>query len=330
MPNHLAGATSPYLLQHADNPVDWREWGEEAFAEARGRDVPGLVSGGYAACHWCHVMAHESFEDPATAAQMNAGFVCVKVDREERPDVDSVYMAATQALTGSGGWPMTVFTTPDGAPFYCGTYFPPRPHPGMPSFRQVLGAVTDAWTGQREELEQAGGRIVEGISSRLDLGAPTPLSEDLLDAAVGALADRHDRQRGGFGGAPKFPPSMVLAFLLPAPAGRGGARAAARETRSGWRPARPRRWPAAASTTSWPAASPATRWTTPGWCRTSRRCSTTTRCCCGCTRTCGGRPVPAGPAGSPTRPLPSWFVTWAPARGASPRRWTPTPRASRG
>ncbi|WP_138733827.1 thioredoxin domain-containing protein [Modestobacter excelsi] len=223
MPNRLAGATSPYLLQHAENPVDWWEWGPKAFDEARRLSRPLLISIGYAACHWCHVMAHESFEDEATAAQLNAGFVCVKVDREERPDVDSVYMAATQALTGSGGWPMTVFTTPDGAPFYCGTYFPPRPHPGMPSFRQVLDAVTDAWTSRRAELQTAGSRIVEGISSRLDLGAPTPLSADLLDDAVGALADRYDRQAGGFGGAPKFPPSMVLEFLLRAHARRGDA-----------------------------------------------------------------------------------------------------------
>jgi uncharacterized protein YyaL (SSP411 family) len=223
VPNRLATATSPYLLQHADNPVDWREWGEEAFAEARERGVPVLVSVGYAACHWCHVMAHESFEDEATAAQMNAGFVCVKVDREERPDVDSVYMAATQALTGQGGWPMTVFTTPDGAPFYCGTYFPPRPHPNMPAFRQVLDAVTDAWTNRRDELENAGGKIVAAISSRLDLGAPSPLSPELLDDAVGALADSYDRHAGGFGGAPKFPPSMVLEFLLRAHARRGDA-----------------------------------------------------------------------------------------------------------
>lgn len=153
MPNRLATATSPYLLQHAGNPVDWWEWGEEAFAEARRRDVPVLLSVGYAACHWCHVMAHESFEDEATAGQMNADFVCVKVDREERPDVDSVYMAATQALTGHGGWPMTVFTTPDGRPFYCGTYFPPRPAHGMPSFRQLLSAVSDAWRSRREDLE---------------------------------------------------------------------------------------------------------------------------------------------------------------------------------
>jgi uncharacterized protein YyaL (SSP411 family) len=225
MPNRLAGATSPYLLQHADNPVDWREWGEEAFAEARERNVPVLVSVGYAACHWCHVMAHESFEDDATAAQMNAGFVCVKVDREERPDVDSVYMTATQALTGHGGWPMTVFTTPDGRPFYCGTYYPPRPAHGMPAFRQVLAAVTDAWTTRREELEAASTRIVEGISARLDLGPPTPLSPEVLDAAVAAVTRSYDQRFGGFGGAPKFPPSMLLEFLLRAHARTGDAEA---------------------------------------------------------------------------------------------------------
>jgi uncharacterized protein len=225
MPNRLAGATSPYLLQHADNPVDWWEWGEAAFAEARRRDVPVLLSVGYAACHWCHVMAHESFEDEATAAQMNADFVCVKVDREERPDVDSVYMAATQALTGSGGWPMTVFTTPEGKPFYCGTYFPPRPTHGVPAFRQLLSAVTDAWRTRREELETAGARITEGISSRLDLGTPAPLSAAVLDGAVAALAGRHDERWGGFGGAPKFPPSMLLEFLLRHSARTGDATA---------------------------------------------------------------------------------------------------------
>jgi uncharacterized protein YyaL (SSP411 family) len=214
VPNRLASATSPYLLQHADNPVDWREWGEDAFAEARERGVPVLVSVGYAACHWCHVMAHESFEDEATAAQMNEGFVCVKVDREERPDVDSVYMTATQAMTGHGGWPMTVFTTPDGRPFYCGTYFPPRPAHGMPAFRQVLAAVSDAWADRRPELESAGTKIVGAISAPLDLGAPAPLTAELLDGAVRALAGSYDEQFGGFGGAPKFPPSMLLEFLL--------------------------------------------------------------------------------------------------------------------
>ena len=221
MPNRLATATSPYLLQHADNPVDWREWGEEAFAEARRRDVPVLVSVGYAACHWCHVMAHESFEDEATAAQMNEHFVCVKVDREERPDVDSVYMTATQAMTGHGGWPMTVFTTPDGRPFYCGTYFPPRPAHGMPSFRQLLAAVADAWANRRGDLETAGSRIVDAISARMDLGEPAPLSADVLDAAVRALAEAYDEESGGFGGAPKFPPSMLLEFLLRAAARTG-------------------------------------------------------------------------------------------------------------
>jgi uncharacterized protein len=214
VPNRLANATSPYLLQHADNPVDWREWGEEAFAEARARDVPLLVSVGYAACHWCHVMAHESFEDEATAAQMNENFVCVKVDREERPDVDSVYMSATQALTGQGGWPMTVFATPDGRPFYCGTYYPDRPRHGMPAFRQVLTAVSDAWTGRRQELEEAGGRIAAGIAARFDLGPPAPLSGELLDRAAEQLSASYDERFGGFGGAPKFPPSMVLEFLL--------------------------------------------------------------------------------------------------------------------
>jgi uncharacterized protein YyaL (SSP411 family) len=225
MPNRLAGATSPYLLQHADNPVDWREWGEEAFAEARERDVPVLVSVGYAACHWCHVMAHESFEDEATAEQMNESFVCIKVDREERPDVDSVYMTATQAMTGHGGWPMTVFTTPDGKPFYCGTYFPPRPAHGMPAFRQVLTAVVDAWTNRRAELESAGTKIVGAISARLDLGAPAPLSAEVLDTAVRTLAGTYDDTAAGFGGAPKFPPSMLLEFLLRNHARTGNAEA---------------------------------------------------------------------------------------------------------
>ncbi|HMG29541.1 MAG TPA: thioredoxin domain-containing protein, partial [Jiangellaceae bacterium] len=155
MPNRLRDSTSPYLLQHADNPVDWWEWGDDAFAEARRRDVPVLLSVGYAACHWCHVMAHESFEDEATAAELNARFVAVKVDREERPDVDAVYMEAVQALTGRGGWPMTAFLTPDGRPFYAGTYFPPRPAHGLASFRQVLDAVSQAWIDRRGEVDDA-------------------------------------------------------------------------------------------------------------------------------------------------------------------------------
>src|SRR4051812_26963454 len=158
MANRLAAATSPYLLQHADNPVDWWQWGDDAFAEARKRDVPVLLSVGYAACHWCHVMAHESFEDAETAALMNARFVNIKVDREERPDVDAVYMTATQAMTGQGGWPMTCFLTPEGEPFHCGTYYPPRPRPGMPSFRDLLTAVDKAWTSQDAEVRGAGAR----------------------------------------------------------------------------------------------------------------------------------------------------------------------------
>jgi uncharacterized protein YyaL (SSP411 family) len=160
MANRLAHATSPYLLQHADNPVDWWPWSPEAFEEARRRDVPILLSVGYAACHWCHVMAHESFEDPETAAVMNEKFVNIKVDREERPDVDAVYMTATQAMTGQGGWPMTCFLTPSGEPFHCGTYYPPSPRPGMPSFRQLLVAVDEAWQGRDAEVREAGGRIV--------------------------------------------------------------------------------------------------------------------------------------------------------------------------
>ncbi|MGH8894631.1 MAG: thioredoxin domain-containing protein, partial [Actinomycetes bacterium] len=216
MPNRLAEATSPYLLQHRENPVDWWEWGEEAFEEARRRNVPVLVSVGYAACHWCHVMAHESFEDGDTAAQLNADFVAVKVDREERPDVDAVYMEATQALTGQGGWPMTVFTTPHGEPFFCGTYFPSAPRHGMPSFRQLLASVAQAWRERREEVLAAGQRIVTGLAERsaLTTGDGVPPTPAQLAAAVRHLASSYDHERGGFGGAPKFPPSMVLEQLL--------------------------------------------------------------------------------------------------------------------
>jgi uncharacterized protein YyaL (SSP411 family) len=212
--NRLGGATSPYLLQHADNPVDWWPWREEAFAEARRRDVPLLISIGYAACHWCHVMAHESFEDGATAEQMNAGFVCVKVDREERPDVDAVYMSATQAMTGQGGWPMTVFATPEGRPFYCGTYFPKQSRGGMPSFRTLLDAVGSAWRDRRSEVERVGSEIAGKLAATatpVDGGAP---GETALAAAVAGLQREFDPAHGGFGGAPKFPPSMNLLQLL--------------------------------------------------------------------------------------------------------------------
>ncbi|MGH3357755.1 MAG: thioredoxin domain-containing protein, partial [Nocardioidaceae bacterium] len=213
MPNRLAEATSPYLLQHADNPVDWREWGSDAFDEARSRDVPVLLSVGYAACHWCHVMAHESFEDATTAAYMNEHFVNVKVDREERPDVDAVYMSATQAMTGQGGWPMTCVLTPDGEPFFAGTYFPGEARQGMPAFRQVLGALVDAWSGKRDQIATIGAEVVGHMQGSAALGAAA-IGEDELDAAVRMLASQYDAEAGGFAGSPKFPPSMVLEFLL--------------------------------------------------------------------------------------------------------------------
>jgi hypothetical protein len=215
MPNRLASATSPYLLQHKDNPVEWWQWTDEAFAEAKRRGVPVLLSVGYAACHWCHVMAHESFEDPETAAYMNQHFVNIKVDREERPDVDAVYMEATQAMTGQGGWPMTALLTPAGEPFFCGTYFPPRDGRGMPSFRRVLESVVDAWNTRREEIEQSGANVVSELARRSLTPVPGHgVTVDQLDAAARELSAQHDDAWGGFDGAPKFPPSMTLEFLL--------------------------------------------------------------------------------------------------------------------
>ncbi|MBD0292232.1 MAG: thioredoxin domain-containing protein [Jiangellaceae bacterium] len=214
MPNRLARSASPYLLQHQDNPVDWWEWGDEAFAAAARRDVPVLLSVGYAACHWCHVMAHESFEDAAIAEFVNGHFVPVKVDREERPDVDAVYMEAVQALTGQGGWPMTAFLTPEGRPFYAGTYFPPRPQHGMPSFRQVLEAVASAWADRRGEVEGAAAHIAGRLSAERLLAGRQPPNSDRLDRAVRRLVQEFDAEHAGFGSAPKFPPSMVLEFLL--------------------------------------------------------------------------------------------------------------------
>lgn len=215
MPNRLAQATSPYLLQHADNPVDWWPWEAGAFEEARRRDVPVFLSVGYSACHWCHVMAHESFEDQDTADYLNAHFVSVKVDREERPDVDAVYMEAVQAATGHGGWPMTVFLTPDAEPFYFGTYFPPEPRQGMPSFRQVLQGVHQAWQERRDEVADVAGKIAADLAGReIAFGdAQVPGEQELAQALLGLTRD-YDPKRGGFGGAPKFPPSMVLEFLL--------------------------------------------------------------------------------------------------------------------
>jgi uncharacterized protein YyaL (SSP411 family) len=215
MPNRLASATSPYLQQHADNPVDWWEWSDEAFVEAARRDVPVLLSVGYAACHWCHVMAHESFEDAGTAARMNAGFVAIKVDREERPDIDAVYMAATQAMTGQGGWPMTCFLTPAGEPFHCGTYYPPVPRPGMPSFGQLLDAVSTAWRDDGARVRAAAGEIAARLADNAAAALPAaPLGPDALDEAAATLGETFDARYGGFGGAPKFPPAMAGEFLL--------------------------------------------------------------------------------------------------------------------
>jgi uncharacterized protein len=213
--NRLAEETSPYLLQHADNPVDWYPWGAEAFERARAEDKPVLLSVGYAACHWCHVMEHESFEDAETAALMNERFVNVKVDREERPDVDSLYMDAVVALTGHGGWPMTVFLTPDGEPFLGGTYYPPEPRFGMPSFQQVLEAVSDAYRDRRGDVAGQAGAIADAIRRGSAL-APSrePLSEDVLRDAARGLRAQFDAEWGGWGQAPKFPQASVLEFLL--------------------------------------------------------------------------------------------------------------------
>jgi uncharacterized protein YyaL (SSP411 family) len=215
MANRLAQETSPYLLQHADNPVDWYPWGEDAFAKARAEDKPILLSVGYAACHWCHVMEHESFEDDETAELMNERFLNVKVDREERPDLDAIYMDAVVALTGHGGWPMTVFLTPAGEPFLGGTYYPPEPRHGLPSFRQVLVAVSDAYRERRGDVATQASAIVEAVRRSSELPPSSdPLSEGLLSEAVRALRAGFDREWGGWGGAPKFPQASTLEFLL--------------------------------------------------------------------------------------------------------------------
>jgi uncharacterized protein YyaL (SSP411 family) len=215
MPNRLAQETSPYLLQHKDNPVDWQPWGEEALARAREEDRPILLSIGYSACHWCHVMERESFEDEDTAAYMNERFVCVKLDREERPDLDAIYMEACMAMTGHGGWPLNVFLTPEQVPFYAGTYFPPAERGGMPSWLRVLSAVADAWDTKRDEIRAGGDRIAR----RLQGGALLEPTDDeiepaTLDEAVDSLRQAFDPNYGGFGGAPKFPPASAIEFLL--------------------------------------------------------------------------------------------------------------------
>jgi uncharacterized protein YyaL (SSP411 family) len=213
--NALAQESSPYLRQHAENPVEWLPWGPAALERARAEDRPLLVSIGYSACHWCHVMERESFEDPATARVMNESFVCVKVDREERPDVDAIYMEAVQGMTGHGGWPLNVFLTPEQLPFYGGTYFPPEPRHGMPAWTQVLQAIAESWEQNREEIRAGGERLRERLSggARLEPSSERP-SAELLEQATARLAESFDPRHGGFGGAPKFPQTPVLELLL--------------------------------------------------------------------------------------------------------------------
>ncbi|HEX7190017.1 MAG TPA: thioredoxin domain-containing protein [Thermoanaerobaculia bacterium] len=211
--NRLSKETSPYLLQHAHNPVDWYPWSEEAFARARADDKPVFLSIGYSACHWCHVMERESFEDPGVAAILNENFVSIKVDREERPDVDSIYMQAVQMMTGHGGWPMSMFLTPDGRPFYAGTYFPPDPRYGMPSFRQVILQLADAYRSRRGDIESAGNEVRAALSAAPPVQRGS-VDRAALDRAASHIAQGYDRVNGGFGGAPKFPPSMTLDFLM--------------------------------------------------------------------------------------------------------------------
>ncbi len=202
-PNRLIHETSPYLLQHAYNPVDWYPWGPEALARAAAEDKPILLSVGYSACHWCHVMAHESFENPETAALMNEHFVNIKVDREERPDIDAIYMEAVQAMTGGGGWPMTVFLTPDGKPFYGGTYFPPVPRYNMPGFPQLLSAIAEAWQNRRKELLAAGDRLVEALNRTAQIQASTtPLDEALLERATARLMRSFDKSKAALAARP--------------------------------------------------------------------------------------------------------------------------------
>src|SRR5246127_2758425 len=214
MPNRLAKETSPYLLEHANNPVDWYPWGEEALERAHRENKPILLSIGYSACHWCHVMARESFEDPQTAAQINLSFVPIKVDREERPDLDQVYMRAVQGLTGSGGWPMTVFLLPDGTPFYAGTYFPPSDRYGMPSFRRVLSAVAEAFGTRPQDVAETAGQVRSFLQRPTIPMAAGELTTSILDDAYAQLARDYDPTHGSFGGAPKFPQPMLIEFLL--------------------------------------------------------------------------------------------------------------------
>jgi len=278
--NRLAGETSPYLLQHQHNPVDWYPWGAEAFERARAEDRPVLLSVGYSACHWCHVMERESFEDPATARLMNEHFVNVKVDREERPDVDSIYMTAVQQMTGHGGWPMTVFLTPDGEPFYGGTYFPPEPRHGMPSFPQLLAGLAKAYRTRRPEVERSAADLRAMLEQHVALRAPaTALDTSILDGAARKIVGSWDQQHGGIGRAPKFPQPLAIGVLLRHRARTGGEQAlhVVEHTLE--------HMAAGGSTTRSEGGSTGTASTHGGWYRTSKRCCTTTRCSPGCTST---------------------------------------------
>ena len=279
MANRLQHAQSPYLQQHAENPVDWQEWDEAAFAQARAENKPIFLSIGYSTCHWCHVMAHESFEDEDIAALLNADFIAIKVDREERPDVDQVYMTYVQALTGHGGWPLSVWLTPDRKPFYGGTYFPPADRGGRAGFPSLLRAIAGAWKdpAQRAQLIAEGDRVIAALQPATPSTPPAADSaEALLEAAQGAFergyqyfSESFDAQVGGFGGAPKFPRAA-------APACRDRDQPRAMKP-SAWSQRRCAAWRGAASTTTSAAASIATRSTRAGSARTSRRCSTTRR-----------------------------------------------------
>ena len=303
--NRLASATSPYLLQHAKNPVHWWPWSDEAFAVAE-RQVPVFLSVGYAACHWCHVMAHESFEDELTASMINEHFVAIKVDREERPDVDAVYMQATQALTGQGGWPMSVFLTPDRKPFYAGTYFPPTPRHGLPSFSQVLRAISEAWRDRRSELLGSATEIVRQLSKQPTLIGSEQLTAASVRESILLLQGEFDPTYGGFGRAPKFPPSMVLEALL-----REGGEAAMLMVG--------RTLEAMAHGGIYDqlvAASRATASTRRGWCplREDAR-----QCAAARTRTGGAVPASRSLNGSSLRPWPGCCARCGPSRARSRR-----------
>ncbi|KAF0246044.1 MAG: hypothetical protein FD180_1038 [Planctomycetota bacterium] len=267
--NRLAKEKSPYLLQHAHNPVDWFPWGEEAFAKAKKEGKPVFLSVGYSTCHWCHVMERESFENEDTAKILNAHFVSIKVDREERPDVDEIYMEAVQAMNnGGGGWPMSVFLTPEGKPFFAGTYFPPDDRHGRPGFPTLLDRIRTLWTEKRDEIEKQGDMLVEFLANSGKPDGPTDLDAKLLPAAVKQMLDRFDPDNGGFGTSPKFPPAMALGYLLREARNDKAAMQAVTKTLP---------WREAACTTRPAAVSRGTRPTSAGSSRTSRKCSTTTR-----------------------------------------------------